>query len=94
MAPNRNLEDLEQLLDIKLMNGVQMRIPQKISPPQFMTDLYQSITNSKDGHKLHGASIIRAMLEQDPSSQGIFLFSLNGIGDDEEIAEAELHVYR
>lgn len=64
-------------------------------PPQFMTDLYHSVQNSDDQNtrKPHEADVIRALPEKDQTSHNIFKFSLNK-PENEEIIEAELHLYR
>lgn len=66
-------------------------------PPQFMTDLYQAVTDSESGITIrnypHGASEVWSVLETNPYVPGLFQFDLSGINY-EELMDAELHVYR
>ncbi|XP_014213277.1 bone morphogenetic protein 4-like [Copidosoma floridanum] len=92
----RKLEALEKL---KEALGILGTGGDDTAPPQFMTELYNTVTDAEGYTKARnpfGAKIVRSFVEkaaEDPSA-GVYAFNLSGLELNESILEAELHLYR
>lgn len=77
-----------------------MRSDQFGPAPEFMINLYNTITDSYGITRTknpYGAHVIRSFMERDSSRYDFFYFNLTSNGklkDTEKVMEAELHLYR
>ncbi|GLV40035.1 uncharacterized protein CBL_10932 [Carabus blaptoides fortunei] len=88
----------EMLLALrKSLNLGRTNVQSSMVPPQFMSDLYQAVTDLESGITIrnypHGSSEVSSILETNPNVPGLFHFDVSGMKY-EVLMDAELHVYR
>lgn len=68
------------------------------TPPQFMTDLYQAVTDISTSSSLNDfykSSLVISAPEIEPYLPNIFKFNLEGlVFSEDDVLEAELHIFR
>ncbi|XP_058792093.1 bone morphogenetic protein 4-like [Phymastichus coffea] len=95
-----SLKKEEALQKFKKILGIHSRQSEQHReelPPQFMTELYNTVTNSEGKTRRRNpfnAKIVRSFIEKDTSSSNVYLFNISDLDESEAMLEAELHLYR
>ncbi|XP_076050901.1 dorsalin-1-like [Oratosquilla oratoria] len=66
------------------------------TPPQYMLDLYTSLadhTGIMRSPSPYGSTVVRAFTEQESGGGSTFPFTLSGLSENEQVLEAEFHIY-
>ncbi|XP_042207729.1 uncharacterized protein LOC121856318 [Homarus americanus] len=99
-SPSPELPDERPVAPTELLKAFGMSEPGVrrwyTEPPQYMLDLYNQVADSSGLTRLpgpYGATIVRAFSEKEGSRDSTFSFSVNGLGEEEQVLQVELHVY-
>ncbi|KAL6447287.1 hypothetical protein ACFW04_001500 [Cataglyphis niger] len=87
------LEKIQEILGIR--NQSENLAHHKI--PQFMMELYNTITDSSEDTQYqnpYNAKIVRSFIESDTSLSNFYFFNVSGLEINESVLGAELHLYR